>query len=45
VKSIAEAHGGTIDVESEVGVGTTFTVELPLQSSSRVEETAEEVAT
>jgi signal transduction histidine kinase len=31
-KGIAEAHGGTIDVESEVGVGTTFVLELPVRS-------------
>jgi signal transduction histidine kinase len=32
-KSIAEAHGGTIGVRSEVGVGTTFVVDLPLMAS------------
>jgi signal transduction histidine kinase len=30
VKFIAEAHGGRADVISQVGVGTTFTIELPL---------------
>jgi signal transduction histidine kinase len=29
VKAIAESHRGTVDVESEIGVGTTFRVELP----------------
>lgn len=28
-KSIVTAHGGTIEVESKVGVGTTFTIRLP----------------
>jgi signal transduction histidine kinase/CHASE3 domain sensor protein len=28
-RAIAEAHGGTITVSSRVGVGTTFTLELP----------------
>jgi signal transduction histidine kinase len=30
-KSIVTAHGGTIDVESKVGVGTTFTIRLPVR--------------
>jgi signal transduction histidine kinase len=29
-KSLVEAHGGCMQVESKVGVGTTFTVTLPL---------------
>jgi signal transduction histidine kinase len=28
-KSIVEAHGGTIDVQSELGEGTTFSIALP----------------
>ena len=29
VRGIIEAHGGTVQVTSEVGVGTTFTIQLP----------------
>ncbi|HEX6313240.1 MAG TPA: HAMP domain-containing sensor histidine kinase [Gemmatimonadaceae bacterium] len=30
-KSILSAHGGSIEVESRVGVGTTFTIRLPVR--------------
>ncbi len=30
-KSIVTAHGGSIEVESRVGVGTTFTIRLPIR--------------
>ncbi len=33
VRQIIDLHGGTIEIESEVGKGTTFRIELPLESS------------
>ena len=30
VKEIVQAHGGKIGVRSQVGYGTTFTIQLPL---------------
>lgn len=35
-KSIANAHAGTIKVESRVGVGTTFTLRLPIRPLRRL---------
>jgi signal transduction histidine kinase len=31
VKNIVERHGGSVYAKSNVGVGTTFCIELPLQ--------------
>lgn len=33
VQKIIQAHGGTIDVKSALGQGTTFTIKLPLKNS------------
>jgi signal transduction histidine kinase len=37
-KSIVTAHGGTIGVESKVGVGTRFTIRMPARVMRRVEQ-------
>ncbi len=34
-KQIVEMHGGSISVESKVGVGSTFTVSVPITNSSK----------
>jgi PAS domain S-box-containing protein len=43
-KAIAEAHGGQIAVTSEVDVGTTFKVSLPIHRPQAQEPEAEQVA-
>ena len=35
---IVKTHGGTLDFETEVGVGTTFIIRLPLEQTAAVEE-------
>jgi signal transduction histidine kinase len=30
VKHVAESHGGSVSVESELGVGSTFAIRLPI---------------
>ena len=36
-KKIVDSHRGVIDVASEIGEGTTFTVRLPMVASGSVE--------
>ena len=38
---IVERHGGTLTFESEVGVGTTFLIRLPIHSRDTTRRTAE----
>jgi signal transduction histidine kinase len=44
-KTIVEAHGGTISFHSSVGVGTTFTIDLPVTEPAAVDTSAEEATT
>ena len=35
VKSLVEQHGGSLDLQSELGVGTTVTMRLPVSRTIR----------
>jgi signal transduction histidine kinase len=39
VRRIVEAHGGAINLQSEVGLGTRFTIQLPLPAQLSAQET------
>jgi len=43
-RQLVELHGGTIDLESELGLGSRFTFRLPLSAASRAMLTAPEPA-
>jgi signal transduction histidine kinase len=42
VQQVAQAHNGSVAVDSQVGRGTTFTVTLPLKSGIRTQQSANE---
>jgi hypothetical protein len=44
VQSVISDHGGTISVESEAGVGTTFRIELPIKPAVEPHRTAKATA-
>jgi hypothetical protein len=44
-KAIVEAHDGTIAFQSSVGVGTTFTVDLPVTEPAALDDPAEKITT
>jgi two-component system OmpR family sensor kinase len=37
VRAIAEAHGGRVELESRLGAGATFTIELPVEGPGELE--------